>query len=113
MSNPIPYNNLYDFLAGCGGNWRNALFISCSPCIHPCQNKRAGCLLSASSTGRPQVMTVSRFERLTGQKVDPSECLGKIKRDAFEAAYAQYLVWQIDSANQCSLQQLDLQYLAP
>ena len=99
--------SMYDFLSSCGGNWRNAIFVSCSPCRHPCRNIRAGFLLTACSEGTPLVVCVQRFEGLSGQKIDPSECAGRLSRSAFESLYARYLLWQLDSDRQCALRQLD------
>ena len=80
--------SMYDFLSSCGGNWRNAIFVSCSQ-------------------GTPLVVCVQRFEGLSGQKIDPSECAGRLSRSAFESLYARYLLWQLDSDRQCALRQLD------
>lgn len=102
-----PTYHLYDFLSSCGGNWRNAVYLTCGSCSHPCKNQRAGCLLTADSQGRPLIVCVSRFEILTGQKIDPSECAGRLTRQAFESLYARYLLWELDSDRQCALRQLD------
>lgn len=99
--------SMYDFLSSCGGNWRNAVFVSCTPCRNPCRNGGAGCLLTACSEGKPLVVCVRRFEALSGQKIDPAECAGQLSRYGFESLYARYLLWQINSERQCALQWMD------
>lgn len=96
----------YDFLSGCGGNWRNAIFLSCASCAHPCKDAGCGYLLTADSTGKPMLFPVSRFEELAGQKIDPAECIGQLSRSAFEALYHRHLQWQLDSAQHCPFPQL-------
>ena len=36
--------NLYELLFSCKGNWRNAIYVPCGPCPHPCKVDRSGCL---------------------------------------------------------------------
>lgn len=95
--------SLYDFLTDCAGTWRNAIFIACTPCRHPCKNQRCGHLLSADRDGRPHLISVRLYEQATGKKIDPAECVGKLDRSAFAAAYRTYLLWELDDAGQCPL----------
>ncbi len=99
--------SMYDFLTACRGNWRNAIFIPCAPCGHPCKNGRKGCLLTADHSGRIRVVSIHRFETVTGQKIDPVECAGTLGRDAFEATFQTYLIWEVDDPQKCALRQLD------
>lgn len=104
--------NLYDFLAWCAGNWRNAIHIYCSPCRErDCPNQCRGCLLCADRDGIPKVVTVTRYEDTTGQKVEPSECLASISLSAFEAAYFSHLLWEVDDPLRCSLLRLEDRFL--
>ena len=41
--------NLYELLFNCKGNWRNAIYIPCGPCLHPCKVDRSGCLAAERS----------------------------------------------------------------
>lgn len=82
------YQRLYLFLAACQGNWRNSVYITNAP----------GYLLSADRDGRPIVIAVEQFQQLTGEIIDPAECCGQLTADAFKALYAQYLLWQVPSA---------------
>lgn len=103
------YYTLYDFMNGCGGNWRNAVFVPCTPCTHPCQNGRRGSLLTADSQGRPIVVSVRRLEAAVGKCMEPDECIGCLSKGAFETLFARYLTWQLDSDRQCPLCQMDQQ----
>ena len=100
---------LYDFLSGCGGNWRNAIFLSCASCAHPCQSSGRGYLLTTDSMGKPILISINAFEELTGQQIDSEECIGQLSRSAFEAMYFKHLLWSLDSAADCPLPQLAMQ----
>lgn len=80
---------LYKFLSACAGNWRNAIYIS---------DDGIGYLLSADRDGHPTIMAVEQFQQLAGEMIDPAECCGQLTADAFKALYAQYLLWQVPSA---------------
>lgn len=99
--------SLYDFLTACRGNWRNAIFIPCVPCEHACKNGRKGYLLTADHSGRLRVVSIHRFETVTGQKIDPAECAGTLDKNAFETAFQAHLIWEVDDPCKCALQQLD------
>ena len=77
--------SIFDFLKNCGGNWRNTLYIPCGVCIHPCRSKQRGALVTADSYGRPQAISVVRYEAITGQRIDPDECVGTLRQYAFDA----------------------------
>lgn len=99
--------SLYDFLIACRGNWRNAIFIPCAPCEHACKNDRKGYLLTADHSGWLRVVSIHRFETVTGQKIDPAECAGTLDKNAFETAFQAHLIWEVDDPGKCALQQLD------
>ena len=80
---------LVEFLTACRGNWRNACFISCNEC--KCHSPCSGYLMSADAGGKPVLISAAEYERLTGQRIDPSECRGNLFRSAFEDIYALYL----------------------
>ena len=90
-------------MTGCGGNWRNTIFISCPACGGYCSTKYRGCLLTADRDGKPRVLSVVCFEEFSGEHIAPSECAGHISKDAFEALYARYLDWEMDDPNKCPL----------
>lgn len=80
---------LAEFLTACRGNWRNACFISCTVC--KCHSPCSGYLMSADAGGKPVLISAAEYERLTAQRIAPSECRGNLSRSAFEDIYALYL----------------------
>ena len=84
---------LYLFLTACSGNWRNTIHISCQG-----ETDDFGYLLAADRDGQPIILAVQQFYQLTGVWIDPAECCGQLTADAFKALYAQYLLWQVPSA---------------
>ena len=97
---------LAEFLTACRGNWRNACFISCNEC--KCHSPCSGYLMSADAGGKPVLISAAEYERLTGQRIDPSECRSNISRSAFEDIYALYLNWCLSDDADCCLQILSL-----
>lgn len=87
---PTECQHLYLFLSACRGNWRNSVYIF---------TDGPGYLLSADRDGRPVLMAAEAFQQLTGETIDPSECCGRLTADAFNALYAQYLIWHLPSAD--------------
>ena len=86
---------LAEFLTACRGNWRNACFISCNEC-------------KCHADGKPVLIPAAEYERLTAQRIDPSECRGNLSRSAFEDIYALYLNWCLSDDESCCLQILSL-----
>lgn len=92
---------LYSFLSGCAGNWRNAVFIAGIG-----QDDSSGYLLSTDRDGRPVVMAADHFRELTGEQIDPAECCGRLTVDGFKALFGQYLLWYLPSDSGNPLEQL-------
>jgi hypothetical protein len=93
------------FLKAAQGNWRNAIYIGCSGCAQkesPC----TGFLMSADRDAKPILVELTQFQRLTGERVYQDDCAGILSRQAFESAYAQWLLWEISEPGECSLTQL-------
>ena len=82
-------HQLYSCLSACQGNWRGSVHI----CTHG-----PGYILSADRDGHPTILAVEQFQQLAGEMIDPAECCGQLTADAFKALYAQYLLWQVPSA---------------
>ena len=97
---------LAEFLTACRGNWRNACFIFCGVC--KCHSPCSGYLMSADAGGKPVLIPAAEYERLTAQRIDPSECRGNLSRSAFEDIYALYLNWCLSDDADCCLQILSL-----
>lgn len=94
----------YHFLAACGGNWRCAVYISCPGC--PDHRGCAGHLLAPNTEGKPVLMAVRQFQRLSGEIIDPEECRGRLDRKAFEDIFRGYLLWALPDASPCVLRRL-------
>ncbi len=90
--------HLYIFLSSCSGSWRNTVFIAVQD--------RPGYLLSTGRDGQPIVMAVEKFQQLTGEQIDPTECCGQLTEASFSALYAQYLLWRLPGAEEDPLHYL-------
>lgn len=98
--------NLYELLFSCKGNWRNAIYVPCGPCPHPCKVDRSGCLVAIRQDGAPLLVGVREFEEETGERIDPGECIGTLNKDAFSSLFSRYLIWEMTSSEQCPMEYL-------
>ena len=98
--------NLYELLFSCKGNWRNAIYIPCGPCPHPCKVDRSGCLAAIRQDGAPLLVSVRDFEKGTGERIDPGDCIGTLSKDAFSSLFSRYLTWEMSSSEQCPMEYL-------
>lgn len=98
--------NLYELLFSCKGNWRNAIYVPCGPCPHPCKVDRSGCLAAIRQDGTPLLVGVREFEEETGERIDPGECIGTLNKDAFSSLFSRYLTWEMSSSEQCPMEYL-------
>ena len=98
--------NLYGLLFNCKGNWRNAIYVPCGPCPHPCKVDRSGCLAAIRQDGSPLLVSIREFEKETGERIDPGECIGTLSKDACSALFSRYLTWEMSSAEQCPMEYL-------
>ena len=80
--------NLYELLFSCKGNWRNAIYVPCGPCPHPCKVDRSGCLAAIRQDGTPLLVGVRDFEKETGERIDPGECIGTLSEGAFSSLFS-------------------------
>lgn len=99
--------SIFDFLENCGGNCRNTVYVSCGYCLHPCRVECRGCLLTADMDGHPMAISVTRFETITGQGINPSDCVGTLSRYAFDELFRHYRIWGCDDPGMCFLCHLD------
>ena len=60
--------------------------------------------MSADAGGKPVLISAAEYERLTTQRIDPTESRGKLSRSAFEDIYALYLSWCLSDDESCCLQ---------
>ena len=98
--------NLYELLFSCKGNWRNAIYVPCGPCPHPCKVDCSGCLAAIRQDGGPLLVGVREFEEETGERIDPGECIGTLNKDAFSSLFSRYLTWEMSSSEQCPMEYL-------
>ena len=98
--------NLYELLFSCKGNWRNAIYVPCGPCPHPCKVDRSGCLAAIRQDGTPLLVSIREFEEETGERIDPGECIGTLNKDAFSSLFSRYLIWEMTSSEQCPMEYL-------
>ena len=99
--------SIFDFLKNCSGNWRNTLYVPCGVCIHPCRAKQRGVLVTADGYGRPQAISVARYEAITGQRIDPDECIGTLRQYAFDTVFREFAFWECEQIGDCLLRSLD------
>lgn len=98
--------NLYELLFNCKGNWRNAIYIPCGPCPYPCKVDRSGCLMAIRQDGAPLLVSIQDFEKETGERIDPGDCIGTLNKEAFSSLYSRYLTWEMTSSEQCPMEYL-------
>ena len=78
----------YSFLRATGGNWRNAIFISCDceVCPHEHEKPCSGFLFTVDECGQVMLLSAESVHQLTGEQVDPAECKMCI-RDRHQGAH--------------------------
>ena len=101
------FYSIFDFLRYCGGSWRNTLYVPCGMCIQSCRAEKRGVLVTADSHGRPRAISVLRYETITGQRIDPDECIGTLQRHAFDRVFQEFAVWECEHIGDCLLCRLD------
>ena len=94
--------NLYELLFSCKGNWRNAIYVPCGPC----KVDRSSCLAATRQDGAPLLVSIRDFEKETGERIDPGECIGTLSKDAFSSLFSRYLIWEMSSSEQCPMEYL-------
>lgn len=98
--NALETTHLYSFLAACSGNWRNTIHVNSK------RKESSGHLLAFDRDGKPVLMAVDQFQKLSGEQVDPTECLGRLTEPAFKDLFAQFLLWQAESPQEQALESL-------
>ena len=92
--------HLYSFLAACSGNWRNTIHVNSQ------RKESSGHLLAFDRDGKPILVAVDQFQKLSGEQVDPTECLGQLTEPALKDLFAQFLIWQTASPQEQALESL-------
>ncbi len=100
------YRNFYAFLQATRGNWRDAIIIRCHSCPFGRASECGGYLMAADAEGKPLLISVESLHEISGELVDPSECIAGLDRSAFESAYAQFIKWNTVDSSSCLFTQL-------
>ena len=105
MNTPCKF---YSFLRATGGNWRNAIFISCDceVCTHEHEKPCSGFLFTVDECGQVMLLSAESVHQLTGEQVDPAECSAVLPRRSFESAFSKYIEWHMPDPSNCTLHQL-------
>lgn len=99
--------SIFDFLKNCGGSWMSTIYVPCGSCPEPCQAAQRGVLLIADRDGRPRAISVARYEKITGQRVDPTDCMGSLTKSAVNHIFQDFALWECDEPDNCFLRYLD------
>ena len=108
LSMPNRQCQLYTFLKAAKGNWRNAIFVSCSSpaCPYTKPSGREGFFLSADDLGQPLLVSVEVYRKCSGEPMCTDECCSAIPCQAFLSMYSEYLTWHLPASDSCPLDQL-------
>ncbi len=90
----------YAFLVACRGSWRNSFYIKSQQAEHPSH------LLAFDRDGLPVLMAVDQLQQISGEQIDPAECIGRLTEADFKCLFAQYLLWKAPSQQEESLEAL-------
>ena len=100
------FYNLYAFLKATCGNWRNAVFLQCPSCPYRQPVSCKGFLMAIQADGNPILVPCDAIRQLSGEDIEPNDCILVLDRQVFEAVYSLYLKWNTVSGVRCSLRQL-------
>ena len=78
---------LYMFMASCGGNWRNSIYID-----DPAR-PNDGIMMAFDWDARPVSIRAGKLRELSGEGIDVSECHAKFSAAVFRELFGQFLLW--------------------
>jgi len=96
----------FSFFRAAKGDWRNSIFIGCRQCQYGNVNTCQGYLLVPDYDGKPIILPFDAAYGMGAQTADKSECKVIIDRKDFETLYASWLLWNIQTPNECALAQV-------
>ena len=50
---------------------------------------------------------MERYEAITGQRIDPDECVGRLRQYAFDQIFREFAFWKCEQVGDCLLCRLD------
>lgn len=97
---------VFAFLSAVEGNWRNAIYVECGEQSCPHAGECGAVLFAADADGAPILLPAAVLRSCGGQEVDKFECMACLEKQAFVAAYHQFIDWHTESDGDCALRQL-------
>lgn len=101
----ISYQNIAEFLEAAEGNYRNAIYVTCS-----CNSKEeAGCrdfLFIPGHDCRPILFPRRDAALFLGVSIDPTDCAAQISGHAFLRLYSKWISLVLSSPAGCPVLQL-------
>lgn len=97
---------VFAFLSAVEGNWRNAIYVECGEQSYPHAGECGAVLFAADADRAPVLLPTAVIHSCGGQEVDKLECMACLEKQAFVAAYRQFIDWHTDSDGDCPLRQL-------
>ena len=99
-------NVFYPFMKAVRGNWHNAMYLPCRYCTCTQKPHCEGFLMTADADGQLLLAPIEEIRSLTGEDIEPGDCLGVLEKRVFETLYSLYLEWHTLSSSGCPLLQL-------
>ena len=62
--------------------------------------------MSVDADGRPILMPVDAMRSLSGEDIEPGDCLDTMEKRKFESLYSLYIEWHTASQADCPIWQL-------
>lgn len=102
----VTYQTVARFLEAAGGNYRNALYITCSHCSH---TRESGCrdyLCIPGEDGFPVLLPIKDAEIFFGFAPDRSECSAVIDNHTFCQLYQLWIRLHLADSRSCPFHQI-------
>lgn len=100
------HNELYPFMKAVRGNWHNALYLSCKQTICTQYKSCPDFLMAVDADGHPLLLSVETLRSMTGEDIEPGDCLGAIDKQKFGTLFSLYIEWHTVSQADCPLLQI-------
>lgn len=97
---------IYHFMAACGGNWHNAIYISGCSSEPPLSPGNMDYLCAIDRDGIPCLINVHGLQETTGEPVSKEDCLLEMSCSRFRSLYQSYWIQHVDFPQLCGMRQL-------